>query len=130
MRELKFRAWDKHARTMQTPAELDVMETCVGPIIPMWWKSEGSQAIFMQSTGLKDRNEKEIFEGDYLTSDTINIFFDCDIVETPCAVVWIDYLACLGVSLDGKVKPLSKILHRWKPSVFTVIGNIYEGVSP
>jgi len=48
MREIKFRAWDKILQKMYYPADLDYAET----------------AILMQYTGLKDKNGKEIYEGD------------------------------------------------------------------
>ena len=52
MKEIKFRAWDKEDKIMRYPYETDG-----------WLVSElGSNA--MQYTGLKDKNGKEIYEGD------------------------------------------------------------------
>lgn len=56
-REIKFRAWDKFMETMienLNPYEL-------GTILTKW--KEDSH-ILQQYTGLKDKNRKEIYEGD------------------------------------------------------------------
>lgn len=63
-RELKFRAWDKSRSEMYIPHTIHI-----NPIT----KSFGGMrfngdfmedSILMQFTGLKDKNEKEIYEGD------------------------------------------------------------------
>ena len=53
MREIKFRAWDKENNTMQYPSD-------------NWHRGTilGRYENCMQYTGLKDKNGKEIYEGD------------------------------------------------------------------
>mgnify|MGYP001575772868 CR=1 FL=1 len=58
MRTIKFRAWDKDADYMSFPEN-----------IPNGTKSDNGIYIFMQFTGLLDKNGKEIYEGDILKYD-------------------------------------------------------------
>ena len=54
MREIKFRAWDREKKKLVGPFE-------VGSEASMLWLPE------MQYTGLKDKNGKEIYDGDITT---------------------------------------------------------------
>jgi hypothetical protein len=55
----RFRAWEKYRKFMSGPYDL----TGCNRIEAL----HGCDYIAMQSTGLKDKNGKEIFEGDILT---------------------------------------------------------------
>ena len=61
MREFKFRAWDGQENKMTAVMSLRDFATTDG--IPESWFDE---QIYMQYTGLKDRNGVEIFESDIL----------------------------------------------------------------
>ena len=54
MREIKFRAWDKKDKEMFC---FDIYDGCP-------YHHEKDRRVVMQYTGLKDKNGKEIYEGD------------------------------------------------------------------
>jgi len=56
MREIKFRVWDKKEMIMNTPDFLPPTTNKTTEFYRRW--------VIMQSTGLHDKNGKEIFEGD------------------------------------------------------------------
>ena len=111
MREIKFRAWNTITKTMidlkkLTPLALN-MDTD-GLFIPF---SDGLP--LMQYTGLKDKNGREIYEGDVVRS------FDRK-TEYREQVQW---------GTEGWL-PFSQVCHggttSWEEYEYEVIGNIYE----
>lgn len=66
MREIKFRCWDKGGCKMLN----DCLELTEGEIIQWIQLRRARKVIWMQFTGLKDENGKEIYEGDILEVDS------------------------------------------------------------
>lgn len=78
-REIKFRAWNTETNKMSKSFEMGHVvsftdEKGLGQIMSCF--TPGLE--LMQYTGLKDKNGKEIYEGDYLkfTSSKVKVVFD------------------------------------------------------
>lgn len=67
MREIKFRVWDSERKKI-LPIQRHSFKT--GKSMPYGWNIEYVFDGLMQYTGLKDKNRKEIYEGDILLYDS------------------------------------------------------------
>lgn len=63
MRELKFRVWDKIHEKYREPMVYDIFHEKIVVRLPIETLKKG-EFLLEQYTGLKDKNGKEIYEGD------------------------------------------------------------------
>lgn len=116
----RFRAWDKETKTMIEVSSINFEEHL---ILGGYWEFGQTESIkfdeieLMQSTGLKDKNGKEIFEGDIV-----------DYKGREAVVKWHGSYASF---IYRFVDELQERASDWEPLFlacyhFEVIGNIYE----
>ncbi len=80
MREIKFRAWD-NTRKQFISDDSFLISPQYGSLIP--WYNDGEtgctqhNVVIMQYTGLKDKNGKEIYEGDVVCW-VVDVFVDSE----------------------------------------------------
>ncbi len=114
MREIKFRAWGSIEYSDWKP-EMQYSFDIVASDGEIFYGGDAQPDwILMQYTGLKDKNGKEIYEGDIVVDDYY---------PKPYVVEWDGELDLI----DGTFKPEEWIVGFKLPGLFPkVIGNIYE----
>jgi hypothetical protein len=138
MREIKFRVYDKtNKRMLQPTLELIEIKDGWAVLQPERDKPHGVISEPMQYTGLKDKNGKEIYEGDIITLMDQEIVPITDEGQGPIEefahllpVIFKD--GCFGVESDGSYHCIfSKGFWSFdklndEGAELDVIGNIYE----
>ena len=124
MREFKFRAWSDETKMMYHSHRPN------GTNNPMWsydsvFRANNHKTNIMQYTGIKDKNGKEIYEGDILRTTMVftwDMLLDNDIEETEVITTVVEYQPPKFTQRrvdDG-------LLYTFDMEDFEVIGNIYE----
>ena len=120
----KFRAWDKFDKVMRDVTLLDYNHNFVGYSYPVFMKSTMHMEL-MQSTGLFDKNGKEIFEGD-IVKRYKSPFFVAEWEYQIETVVKREACLLLGKKLGKNFATMSFGSPFTKSDLLEVIGNIYE----
>ena len=115
MNNLKFRAWDKKLKLLRDVSSIDFDSK---NLMYLFDKETEIYANFedveiMQSTGLKDKNGKEIFEGDIVRG----------VFSENHEIVWRKEQGCWVIQTLGTIG-LAELAKYNK--MLEVIGNIYE----
>lgn len=117
MREIRFRAWDKHGKRMigwndrvfLLHVSTNSVRLCEYPIY-------GSGCLeYMQYTGLKDKNGKEIYEGDILGYPN----------DQNAVIIWDNICSSFRLEFDENDRVMISLQIGDKGQAI-VIGNIYE----
>lgn len=122
MREIKFRAWDKNKNEIREVTSINwydeyiwVDETPMsGDKLPI------ESTPLMQYTGLKDKNGKEIYEGDIVTHNIYTKQSGRNEQSKPKIVFW-DKEKC-GFETNERESYSAGMFY----SEYTVIGNIHQ----
>jgi len=128
MRQIKFRAWDtKYKKMIFTGFHLLGEVMAFGEIEEYCMKTKGDNGSIgrwndieiMQYTGLKDKNGKEIYEGDWCEAE----FRDRKGIQViQGQIIMDDYMWCI----DCRGCVGDDIFSINRPYNFEIIGNIYE----
>jgi uncharacterized phage protein (TIGR01671 family) len=129
----KFRAWDKEDKRMSY-GEIEYYDDSFGVRFDHFCVGADFEVEFMQSTGLKDKNGVEIFDGDCFIKNfrTIEIPTGKDGIEKAVGIVKFHEGAFHVHIVGWGYELLSKVV---KPQMYganndywesEVIGNIYE----
>ena len=117
---MKFRAWDKEFNIMSEVKSIDYRAESVELSDGEPYLQDFSKVELMKSTGILDKDAKEIFEGDILGIETdegkvkVNVFWDNEHALFMFESKRYNEINALGELVGDNVCP------------FKIIGNIYE----
>lgn len=119
---LKFRAWDKISKKMFPVMMIDFGQSYVmiEEINGLWCERDFDEIELMRFTGLKDKNGREIYEGDIVRYECCPEIYVEEVIydNKHCNFGTIDK--------DGETFSFGALISDIHVGCFEVIGNIYE----
>ena len=128
MRTIKFRAWDKRLKAMIKVTHdyqlhvrdiyWEIIDLKIGCKVLDNWRDNENGNVLMQYTGIKDKNGKEIYEGDVVRFK----YWDNDIPQDATnwgVVAYRNEMACFYLTQNVCIMLA-------KQREMEIIGNIYE----
>ena len=118
MREIKFRAWDNVQEVMLPVENIDFRNDLITLNEDDNSLTDTFEMItLMQYTGMKDKNGKEIYEGDIVGS--LHMRAEVIFEDGSFRFKWLD-------KITKRVRKYNEPMFKNTNIVFEVIGNIYE----
>lgn len=120
----KFRAWDKISKKMFPVMMIDFGQSYVmiEEINGLWCERDFDDIELMQSTGLKDKNGREIYEGDVVR-------YECCFESYVEEVIYDDKHCNFGtIDKDEKTFSFDALISDFDVDCFEVVGNKYENL--
>ena len=122
-REIKFRAWDKKEHVMEVPIAIGFDDSGKIDSVSTYKYLWGDKLLLEQFTGLKDKNGKDIYEGDILAWHS-NVYRKHD---------WVGLVLYRGAGFAVQESDKSYSSPEWldcacrkDANIIEVIGNIHE----
>ena len=124
MREIKFRVWDKDNQKMWDRIDLNFCMKYGQIYIDNDYIKElgiSKNVELMQYTGSKDKNGKEIYEGDIVKAEVAGPYTSDVKIKMKGEIIYYEPFACFEVKTKECGQPTMSIFDN-----FEIIGNKYE----